>query len=172
MTIKESSAGKLYELAYPGGVADFDDLAAGETTVNWTKKDNGWLQTNQYEQLLDTDYDGNIHVKINHANHTISTSIIRSDEDEFLTGENHNDNTYCAEFLFKFASAKVIKKIHFYIDNKRSWVPRCRITLDGNVIADDAAHFINPDADEGHNSEYIATPGSSNNNRLAVFEFT
>ena len=165
MTIKESSAGKLYELAYPGGVADFDDLAAGETTVNWTQKDSNWLDTISYERFLDTDYDGNIQVFINHANHTLSTTSIRSDEDEFLTGENHNDNSYCAEFLFKFSSAKVIKKIHFYMDNIRSWVPRCRITLDGNVIADDSAHFIDPDTDEGHNAEYL-------NNRLAVFEFT
>ena len=167
MTIKESSNGKLYELAYPGGVADFDDLAAGETTVNWAKKDGGWLQTDQYERLLDTDFDDNIQVKINHANHTISTSTIRSDEDQFLTGENHNDNSYCAEFLFKFSSAKVIKKIHFYVSNLYAWVPRCRIHLDGNLIADDSAHFIDPDTDEGHNANY-----ADGNSRLAVFEFT
>tara|TARA_R100000655_G_scaffold18302_1_gene38568 strand:- start:322 stop:1770 length:1449 start_codon:yes stop_codon:yes gene_type:complete len=162
MTIKTSSGNNLYDLD-GNGAADFDDLSAGETTVNWMP--SGQFNRILYERFLDTDYDGNISTKINHANHTTTSSSIRSDEDEFLTGENHNDNTYCAEFLFKFASAKVIKKIHFYTYYTKSWVPRCRIHLDGNLIADDSAHFIDPDTDEGHNAEYL-------NNRLAVFEFT
>ena len=161
MPIKESS-GKLYDLDTTTGFADFDDLSAGETTVNWS---NDGLSILEYERVLDTDYDGTISAGMNHANHTSNISSIRSDEDEFLTGANHNDNSYCAEFLFKFSSAKVIKKIHFYTNYIKAWVPRCRITLDGNVIADDSAHFIDPDTDEGHNAEYV-------NNRLAVFEFT
>jgi len=164
MPIKESSSGKIYDLD-GNGAADFDDLSAGETTVNWSNNTSAYLSTAKYEKLLDTDYDSNISTQINHANHTSTSSSIRSDEDEFLTGANHNDNTYCAEFLFKFSSAKVIKKIHFYVGSTRAWVPRCRITLDGTVIADDSAHFIDPDTDEGHNAEYL-------NNRLAVFEFT
>ena len=165
MTIKYSSGTLMYDLDKATGLADFDDLSAGETTVNWSVAGQSGLHGMNYEKLFDTDYDGTITAGLNHANHTTNYSSIRSDEDEFLTGENHNDNTYCAEFLFKFASAKVIKKIHFYVDYRRSWVPRCRITLDGTVIADDAAHFIDPDTDEGHNAEYPAA-------RLAVFEFT
>ena len=164
MTIKTSSSQQLYDLD-GNGAADFDDLSAGETTINWSVIGNQGFTPVEYEQLFDTDYDGTIICKMNHANHTTTSSSIRSDEDEFLTGANHNDNTYCAEFLFKFSSAKVIKKIHFYIRKDMSWIPRCRIHLDGNLIADDAAHFIDIDTDEGHNGNYIA-------HRLAVFEFT
>ena len=144
-------------------MADFDDLSAGETTVNWAGYSH--FTKLKWEQILDTDYDSDISLNMNSANHLIYNQRIQSDEDQFLTGENHHDTTFNAEFLFKFASAKVIKKIHFYMSNQYSWVPRCKITLDGNVIADDAAHFIDPDTDEGHNSNYIG-------NRLAVFEFT
>ena len=73
----------------------------------------------------------------------------------------HEDHFYTNSILIKFDSAKVIKKINFYVENTRGWVPPIKILLDGNVIANDAAHFIDPP------SGSIYT-----NTRMATFEFT
>lgn len=142
---------------------DFDDITAPGFTYN------GSVVVNQtaLERFFDTDHDGSYNLKTLYsgASSLHGNASNRTDTDEYLTGANHNDNCFTNQWLIKFDSNKVIKKIHFYGGKDVSWVPRCRIFLDGNLIADDAAHYIEPDTDEGHSANHTAR-------RLAVFEFT
>ena len=57
-------------------MADFDDLSAGETTVNW----HSYAHINRglWQNILDTDYDSDISLYMNSANHLNSSSIIQS----------------------------------------------------------------------------------------------
>ena len=148
-------------------ITDFDDITAPGFGYNSTW--DNYPNVYRLKFLFDTDHDtvgtneGLAMVYIANADDSLfGTGSQRTDPDEYLTGANHNDNSFTNQFLFKFDSPKVIKKIHWYVVD---WIPRCRILLDGNVIADDAAHFIDPDADSGHSAEHLGR-------RLAVFEFT
>ena len=146
---------------------DFDDITAPGFGYNHAMG-TGVINRAYIERMFDTDLDvHNEMPMINWGSDSVfGDASNRTDTDEYLTGANHNDNSFTNQWLFKFDSPKVIKKIHFY-GHQYSWIPRCRIFLDGNLIADDAAHYVQPDTDEGHSS--VHTSGSR---RLAVFEFT
>ena len=154
----------------------FSDITAPGFGYNaaWSSPTNPYI----LKFLFDTTYDGTQgqgygmdYVEDSGDNKTLfGNGAERTDTDEYLTGANHNDNSFTNQFLFKFDSPKVIKKIHWYTaknhsNSDKGWIPRCRILLDGNVIADDAAHFIEIDTDEGHSANHTSR-------RLAVFEFT
>lgn len=157
------ASGDLNELYTPK--RDFDDITAPGFTYNGISP--GFASQNVLERFFDTDYDSAANLKTLYYGQSslYGNAANRTDTDEYLTGANHNDNSFTNQWLIKFDSNKVIKKIHFYGGKNVSWVPRCRIFLDGNLIADDAAHYINPDTNEGHSANHTAR-------RLAVFEFT
>ena len=159
-----------------GTILDFDDAPGPPGVVLNNTDGTAAFTFTHFEKLVDTDKVTSIGNSLygDLDGNTQGLNWQLSDKDHFdsdMAGSTitnpHSEVYYSNSFLIKFASAKVIKKIHIYTQVNASWVPPLKILLDGNVIAEDAAHFIDPDTDEGHQSNYI-----NQNCRLAVFEFT
>tara|TARA_Y100001973_G_scaffold85649_1_gene127843 strand:+ start:14784 stop:16328 length:1545 start_codon:yes stop_codon:yes gene_type:complete len=144
---------------------DFDDMPAG----SFAARGGAVFTKENFEHLFDTDDNDYVEASpVQRAEADDRSDNDACDSSDYLTGLNLNETHPAADLMIKFDSVKTIKKIHFYIRNRLAWMPRCRILLDGNVIADDSCHFIDIDTDEGHNSTYA----SGGKQRLAVFEFT
>ena len=76
-----------------------------------------------------------------------------------------NEDTFYSNVFCEFTNATVIKKIVFYGEKNYWWVPRCKILLDGKVIADDYPFYELLDNDDGdYDDEYYM--------RKCSFEFT
>ena len=138
---------------------DFDDIS-GSSGVQLNLISNGITYSN-YEKLVDTSYDasvGNLFYGDTDAGSTMAK--YPSDVDEY---SNDVDTFYIQAILMKFDSPKVIKQINWYTGRGTTadgWMPPCKILLDGNVIANDAAHFTGTGS------------GIYNTRRKCVFEFT
>ena len=133
---------------------DFDDLSAGQ----WTKNSSYVTNMALLQQMTDTDKNDNSY-------NLGSRPLLQTDTDEYMTGAKHHDTVYDNNFIFKFSSPTVIKKIHFYCKPAISWIPRLRVILDGELIADDSPHFVDASSYSGYNSKYSDC-------RLAYIDFT
>tara|TARA_B100001109_G_scaffold134950_1_gene109847 strand:- start:1104 stop:2645 length:1542 start_codon:yes stop_codon:yes gene_type:complete len=154
-----------------GTIYDFDDISASSGIVlNNIGGSSFGISPNILKLILNKNYKTGGQTFCPYGDQDMSTyvNLMPSDADNFdseLAGSTltapHEDHFYTNSILIKFDSAKVIKKINFYVENTRGWVPPMKILLDGNVIANDAAHFIDPPS----GSNYPST-------RMATFEFT
>ena len=154
-----------------GTIYDFDDISGSSGVVlNNIGGSSYGITTTTFKLLCNKNYTSGGQTFNPYADQDTTThvALMPSDADNFdseLAGATlsapHEDHFYTNSILIKFDSAKVIKEINFYVENTRGWVPPMKILLDGNVIANDAAHFIDP-------------PSGSNypNTRMATFEFT
>jgi hypothetical protein len=157
--------------ATPGGtIYDFDDISGSSGVVLNNIGGSGYgITTNNFKALCSTSSNSGL-LCLLYGDQDTGTYVAKmpSDADNFDSEEAgntlsapHENHFYTNSILIKFDSAKVIKKINFYSDNKMGWTPPLKILLDGNVIARDAAHFVDPPS-----SSYYS------GNRMATFEFT
>ena len=84
--------------------------------------------------------------------------------------EDNEDYCY-TNILCKFKNATVIKKIIFFLHRSESWVPRCKILMDGKVIANDYPAYRATNSNDG-GRYYDNSGGNGWAARAAYFEFT
>ena len=154
-----------------GTIYDFDDISGSSGVVlNNIKGQSYGITTSLFEYMVSTNHndDGQNFLPYGDQDMTTHVAMMPSDVDNFDSEEAdetlsapHEDHFYTNSVLIKFDSAKVIKKINLYAHHTKSWIPPLKILLDGNVIANDAAHFIDP-----------SHPTNYSQYRMATFEFT
>ena len=138
---------------------DFDDIS-GSSGVQLNLISNGITYSN-YTALVNTGNDsGTNNLFYGDTDAESTMAKYPSDVDEY---SNDVDTFYIQAILMKFDSPKVIKQIIWYTGRGTTadgWMPPCKILLDGNVIANDAAHFTGTGS------------GTYSSRRKCVFEFT